>query len=248
MEISPYLLIPLITVVINQTFKLFDSASLRKLTFSKLLDFESQPYWFSALAWSLIPVTFFVDGVDSPWLATNIVLAIIISHQQKTTGVSYRKQLYTASIGFLSGVVLSANYWQEDFDWLLSRPLSDESRNYLIIFGVIVVVAEVLAYMTRRKNMRKLPTSRRLQRTFRISLLIPAIIGLFFAFLQNQTSNDFLTDRLYIYMMFAWIVIATISATDLVYRNARTRLQEEVEHFQQSKKQSKKKKKRKSRR
>ena len=263
LNISPYLTIPLITVVVVQIIKFAIHAFTDEIDFKRVFQMGGAP---SSVAAAIVAVAFTsvaVDGVGSSVAGVAIALSVVAvvffcMHQQVrekvNSGLDKKARLSVSSgkdmliggiIGFLTSVMLSVSYWKDDMDWFFKVPNDTENIAYFAVFAVLFVIGEALAFWTRRKSMRKLPTSRKLNRAFRISLTAPAIFGLFIAFSQYQTLGMF-DIRIWTYITFDLVVLGTIWAYFSVYRSAPKHLKEEREHFNKSKSKSKTKAKKKA--
>ncbi len=274
LNISPYLIIPVVAIVVAQIIKFAIHAFSHELDFKQLVRVGGVPSAHIAAVSALMFTAIAVDGIDSSIAGLTLVVGSIIIWDNLTTRSSIAKQVnklsrleskdkkaepalqpvtirsakaiwLSALIGFVSGILLSVSYWKDDLDWFFARPTSNEIIFNFILFGLLFVAGEVLAYLTRRKDTRKLPTSRKLNRAFRLTLTAPALTGLAITFAQDQTLGMF-DIRIWTYLVYDWILIGTIWAYVSIYRSAPRHLKEEREHFNKKKKTKAKSKKKKS--
>lgn len=248
---NPYLVIPVIAVLASW-IHIVGVRLLRKngADYKYLHIANEMPNLALVAVFSLLVTSVAVHGIDSPLAGITTVLAGLTIFQMwnslphdEQQAVVRRNYVVSAIVGAVLGAILSVTYWNETLPGLLNRPPASEGRNYLIIFGAAVVLAEVaISAHIRRKAFRKLPTSRRIARAIRWSVLLPAFIGFIIALLQTYTSNDYFTYRIWVYLLWVWMVVGTGIAWWMVYRKAPKLLKEEAEHFSKQQKKPKKKK------
>lgn len=236
-EVSPYLIIPLVAVIVCQIVKFAVHGFSNEIDFNQLLRRGGLPSARVALVTALAVTSLAVDGLASSIAGLTLILSGL--YIWEVLGHNNRRPVAAGIItGALSGALLSIKYWKDDLNWLFDLPTDTEITNGFIIFGFLLVLGEGLAYMTRRKSMRKLPTSRRLNRAFRLSLTLPALIGIGITFAQQQSLGLF-DARIWTLLVVLWVILASIYFWWRVYRHAKVHLAEEVAHFKSSKSKSK---------
>lgn len=240
-DISPYLIVPAVTVIVSQVIKFAIHAFSNEVDPRQLLKFGGVPSSRVAVVSSLMVTALAVDGIGASVAGLTLAMGCLYIWEKAAKG-GHREILIGSIVGVLSGLVLSVVYWRDDVNWLFDNPSGNEIRNQFIIFGVAFVAGEVLSYLTRRKSMRKLPTSRKLNRAIRLSLTLPAVVGLLFTFAQQQTLGMF-DSRIWTYLVYLWVILVTIWFWWSVYRHAKAHLAEEAEHFKKSKVKEKTKRK-----
>ena len=256
---NPYLIVPITAWLIAQIVKFAIPALKRErdIQWKRLVQLEGNPAAHIVSVASIIPVAWTVSGVDTAifgiavlLLLQSVFLFITLRHKDidmyvqiarlsgnevpnKRTELDtlLRSSWLSIGLGVLIGFILTINRWTGEAAWINRRPGDDESLVYLILFAAAILVGEAALVIMRRRSLRKLPTSRRLRRAIRLSVTLPAVIGIFFAFLQNQTSNVNLTQRYWTTLFLVWIPVGTIWAYLTVYKKAAELLSEERDHF-----------------
>jgi len=240
-EVSPYIIVPVVTIIVSQIIKFAIHGFSNEIDFGQLLKVGGNPSSAIAAAVSVAVTALAVDGPGASVAGLTVVLVGFYVYERLAT-VGRRELALGALVGFISAAILSVEYWRDDIDWFFQRPVGTELTAKFIGFAGIFLVAEALSAMTRRKSMRKLPTSRKLNRAFRLSLTLPAVLGLFFVFAQRESLGMFDT-RIWTGLVIVWIIGATAWFWRSVYRHAKAHLAEEAEHFKKAKAQVKTKRK-----
>lgn len=245
MDSNPYLLIPLVSIIIAQIVHWARTQlPQRTLTLRPLIRKSPNLSPITAFASGLLAVSLTVGGIDNVLIGFAVLGVWLVVLQQD--GFQRRDQFWTTASGFVGAFLLTAGYWSDSAAYIFEQPPESESVLLFRIFLAIILIGVILIAWSRRGVMRKLPTARRLERAFRVTIVAPAVFGLFVAFLQSQTENDFMTQRVYAYLVFVIIAAGTLWAIANVYRQAPDRLREERRHFlaKKLKKKSKRKTKR----
>jgi hypothetical protein len=112
-----------------------------------------------------------------------------------------------------------------------------ERTAYYAIFGLFVVGGVVLYRLMVRGVHRRLPTSKRVKRSLRVSLIGPGWLGLAFVWLQSEGIRFFAT-KFWIVSTLLWVVVLVPVSHFRVWRVARPALGEENEHFRSLRKAS----------
>jgi len=232
-EVSPYLIVPIVTIIVSQVLKFALHAFSNEIDFKQFLKFGGTPSSRIAAVSSLMVIALAVDGLGASVAGLTVFAGGLYVWEKKSRD-NIKEVASGALVGFVSGLILGVTYWKNDIGWFFETPVGDEIKFGFIAFAALFVLGEILSFMTRRKSMRKLPTSRKLNRAFRLSLTLPAILGLIITFAQKETLGMF-DIRLWTYLIALWVVIATGWFWWSVYRHAKAHLAEETEHFKKVK-------------
>lgn len=138
-------------------------------------------------------------------------------------------------IGITTSLLLMYSYWSEAARRAVTVTTDNERMLYLILFTVSVVTGFAVNRFYSRKGYRKLPTSKRVQRSIRSSFIIPGVLGLLAVWLQGE-SVRFFTTKFWILSSVIWIIAGGLIAYLRVIRGARFALEEESKHFKEAKK------------
>lgn len=154
-----------------------------------------------------------------------------------------------ALIGVVSSLLLMYSYWSDEAQDLVNQTTPTERVIYLGFFGLSFLVGLVINRWYGRRQFRKLPTSRRVQRSIRLAVIGPSLLGLFFVWLQYEGMR-FFTTKFWIIASLIWVLVGAVIVYIKVISGAKTALAQESQHFNQVKKKlkrarSKKKHKRK---
>jgi hypothetical protein len=240
-EVSPYLIIPFVTVIVSQVLKFAVYAFSNEIDFGKLLERGGKISTRIAAVVAIMVTALAVDGLAASVAGLTVAFGALYIWE-KLDLATLRQLLVGALIGLFTGIILSVEYWRDDLDWLFAKPSTSEVNTEFIIFGAVLVLSELMNFAVRRKSVRKLPTSRKLSRAFRLTLTLPALFGLFFTFAQRETLGMF-DIRIWTYLVYAWIVVGTAWAWWSTYRHAKAHLKEEADHFKKAKEKTKTKRK-----
>jgi hypothetical protein len=240
-EISPYIVVSVVTVVICQILKFAVDAFSNQIDFKQLIRTDGVPKIEIAVVAALIVTALAVDGAANSIAGLTVVVGLYFVWRQSKDLTSKQVGL-SALVGLVSAAILTVSYWSEDINLLSEQLSSSQIRLGFIGFAAVLVVGEALSYIARRKSLRKLPTSRKLSRAFRLSLTLPAIVGLFITFAQKETLGIF-DARIWTFLVLLWIIAANVWYFFNVYGTAKQHLAEEAEHFKKSKSKTKTKKK-----
>ncbi len=140
------------------------------------------------------------------------------------------------TLGMILGSITSYNSWKDQSEWLSVKPGDTESSIYLYIFIGIILLSFILFAIFKSKKMRRLPTSRRITAAVNRSLLLPAMFGLFVAFLQVFTRNLLFTNRYYSIFTFVWLSVVSLWSGIFVLPTARKFLSDDRQFFNSQRK------------
>lgn len=215
------------------------------------------------------------QGWDSPAFAISGIVALVAIafgirvkrleetvqqlRGEKTTedalSVSVLEQIYSfvrtwagaVWLGATFGLLVTFTRWNS-LNIVTDIPDKGESRAYVYVFVAIIATSIILLSRLNTSHMRKLPTASRLRRIISNGWLVPALVGLVFAALQNATLNESFTNRYFIFIVFYWMFTVELWAIANVLPGSIQRLSEERAHFESEQKRIRRKKRRKSRR
>jgi hypothetical protein len=142
-------------------------------------------------------------------------------------------------LGWFVSTLLMYNYWPEWARDLLNKMGELEQNVYLGIFVGVWLLGIIVNRYYGRRILRKLPTSKRVQRIVRNSFIVPAVLGLITLWLQNE-SIRFFTTKIWILGAVIWLLVIGTTNYFRVIRGSKVALSQEVEHFKKDKKISRK--------
>jgi len=261
---NPFVLAPLTALLVSQIIKFAYNGFNGEINPKDLLALEGASTSRLAVAVALAIASFTVGGFRSAAFGIASVLLGYILYEIFVTDrriYDQRSAVYELNSGksdniqmpikqsnkaHITGVITGAflallltfSHWSDEVSWLFDRPGSQEANTGFIILGVLTAGSILLMIRLRKKDMRKLPTSRSLQRVMRLSITIPGVLGLLFMLLQRETIR-FFDDRIYGIVIYLWIIGGTYWAYKTVYKKARENLREESVHFKKEKKSKK---------
>lgn len=263
---NPYIYAPVVGLAAAQLIKFARKAYQEKPDRNELFRIGGVINSVTAFVVALIVSAWAADGLDSAGFGLAIILggfvlydvlvlhrAIVLNRRavlNRNQAViddsdlteyelpTLRSVLLGGLLGVVVGFVTTIAEWSDRFEWFFSKPDTGETTIYLIVSSVLAVLSLANLELIRRSSINKLPTSRRIKRAVRYSLVIPSVLALLFSFAQRQDWAVF-DDRIWVYACFDWIIIGSVWAYLAVYRSAPGYLREEALHFKQQKKKAK---------
>lgn len=248
MEFYPYAITVLVAILLAQLYKITQQyLRERSVSVVTLVDLRHNP---DALLTSVISVflaTLIVGNTTS--LMSVLLLFILWLSLERVDWLSTKSALLVpVLIATIAALVSTVGEWGGSVA-LLDTAQAQERNSFLIWAIILLLVSEITVLSIRKSKLRKLPTSRRLIRSFRFSYTVPAVLSIGIATAQMQFNSTVLDSRFWYITASTSVVIATVIAYLYVYKRARLHLAEEALHFEKQqklqKKQSKKSRKRK---
>lgn len=144
-----------------------------------------------------------------------------------------------ALIGMVTSAILMYEYWPEAGQRFVNVTTDTERTVYLVIFAVSLLVGIITNRFYNRRQYRKLPTSKRIQRYVRTGLITPAVLGLIALWLQSESIRLF-TTKFWLITTLIWIVTGALISYLRIIPRSRAALAAERGHFKSVKKRQRK--------
>lgn len=263
---NPYVIVPVVAVAVTQILKFAYLSIKKSKSFRHLLDRGGFPSTINAMVFALATAALTIGGYQSPAFGLTLIPALAIffivlnqyETERKFQNLSlkkadeevqiskYDRPIIRASvgacIGFFVALVLTASYWFENVEFIFKAPQNPEVEGgwYVIIFSVVVLFSELLAGIIRHSKLRRLPTSRKIKRALRLTLTLPAVVGVLFA-IGVQQAIIFIDIRLWVILIGLSFIPLNYWAYRSTYKRSRKHLEEEAQHFKKAQKKPKKK-------
>lgn len=256
MVLYPYVSTVLVAVVVSRVIAVaLARYNKQSLTWSLLSSRDSRPDALLTALLSLLLATLIVENTTSTYTALTLVLLwVVLERRIQNLGTEslqtwLQNHISTLGAAVLAGLIGTFGYWRSGADLLFAPASSQQQVLVLVWFTLLLVVSETTIISIRRSKIARLPTSRRLIRSLRISYSAVAIFGIGLVCAQKQFDANFIDTRFGYYLCILWVVGLSFWSYKMVYSKAKIHLQEELDHFKKQQKvakiQSKKTKKRK---
>ncbi len=231
---SPYLVTAILTVALAQLCRL-----VRNWVTTKQLEPQdlrvnhgvvtTHVVLIAAIAMSALVV----EGWDSTAFGLSAAYAaVVVMMTSSLSTKDVNPQIgHSIMLGVVAALIINTGYWLDDVTTWTQNP---EGSSYLqqrlvVIFGVLVLSASVFISWTKFSKVHELPTSRRLARALRISVVFPGVLALLSLAMLNSNVPGF-TNLVWSLVAAIWIVLANIYYRN-IYRTAPERLKQEALHF-----------------
>lgn len=203
----------------------------------------------AAGAVALVVPLFLENGFSSTKVqvaALAVVLAALIGNRyarplplgDEPTFIEAKRSFHASWAGVIAnaltfGFLLNTPAWTDDKLTLTSTPPKSESKAYLIIFAVTLLMSVGIIVWLNRKTFRKLPSAIQLKQQLNRWFAVPALVGLMIASLQYYTRNISFTNRYYEVILFSIMALGLLWNLVFTLPGIRKRItSERLEHEQ----------------
>jgi acid phosphatase family membrane protein YuiD len=259
---NPYIIVGVATAIVLQTVKMVLKARQGDPDWRNVFQLDGMPDTFSGVIAALC-ISFLVEGNDGQLnyflivsglvLAARIFWAVRVRQRLRVESPNARESGFLAMvsstagratspsqvvIGALSGaataVFLLYSRIAEKTGGLFVTPERREHEVYAVIFAICMLIGLTLLIIVSRGRVRRLPSGKALRRSFRVSLVVPGLLGIALFFIQ-RSGIQYLDQRIAVWLLFVWIATSLIYFSLTLYDGLSFRIEKDKQELQQEK-------------
>lgn len=263
---------PLAAWFIAQLIKFATSVLRGNVDFKLFWQSGGMPSSHTSIVVALATTSLAVDGASSPTFAVALILALIVVYDATGVrrsvqmmspvltqlaqrddiavdeklllirGHTNREVLYGIVTGIVVGGAFTTSYWSHALSSWEQLATGTELLVQAVALAIMMVIGVGLYAVSKKGSNSKLPSYSRLRRAALWSLVVPAFVGALLLLARSETIS------LFSWRVWPWLVLVSVATAQLtlaksLYRDFKSRVADEREHFLKKKKVRKSRKK-----